>query len=119
MEGGTATFSATFKTATALGFGQTLTATDTKSSSIAGSSPVPVNSAGPDRLILSAPGSATEGAPFTITVTVLDVFGNKVTDYSGTIHFTSQDSRSGLPAASTFGASAHVQDTSDGVTLGT
>ena len=39
-----------------------------------------------------------------ITVTVVDASGNPVPNYTGTIHFTSSDTRAGLPADYTFTA---------------
>jgi hypothetical protein len=44
------------------------------------------------------------GVPFSVTVNVEDAYGNIVTGYVGTIHFTSSDSRATLPANYTFTA---------------
>jgi hypothetical protein len=41
---------------------------------------------------------------FSLTVTVKDAYGNVVTGYSGTIHFSSTDSQAKLPANYTFPA---------------
>ncbi len=53
-------------------------------------------------LVVSAPASATAGTPFSFTVTVYGTDGNVATGYSGTIHFTSSDGNSILPADYTF-----------------
>ncbi len=47
---------------------------------------------------MSAPAGSTAGAAFTVTVTALDINGNKDTGYTGTVHFTSSDSSAVLPA---------------------
>jgi hypothetical protein len=44
------------------------------------------------------------GTPVRITVKALDPFNNVVTGYRGTVHFTSSDGQSGLPADYTFTA---------------
>jgi len=48
-----------------------------------------------------APANATIGQPTTFTVTALDVNDAKVTNYTGTVHFTSSDGAAGLPADGT------------------
>ena len=75
------TFSATLKTAGT----QSLTATDTANAAIAGIQYVTVNPAAASRLVLSAPASVKAGAQFSLTVTVVDAYGNVVTGYRGTI----------------------------------
>ena len=57
------------------------------------------------------PSPATAGIPNTFTVTAQDPYGNTVSGYLGTVHFTSTDPRANLPAAYTFSAadnSTHV-----------
>jgi hypothetical protein len=44
----------------------------------------------------------TAGTPFTITVEALDSNNNVVTDYQGTVHFTSNDPNASLPGDYTF-----------------
>jgi hypothetical protein len=51
---------------------------------------------------VDAPNAATAGTPFTVTVTALDAAGNTAAGYTGTVHFTSSDSKAGLPANYTF-----------------
>jgi hypothetical protein len=41
---------------------------------------------------------------FSLTLTVEDAYGNIVTDYTGTVHFTSTDGRALLPANYAFTA---------------
>ena len=47
---------------------------------------------------INAPPSATSGTAIGVTVTALDVLNNKVTGYTGTLHFTSSDGSASLPA---------------------
>jgi hypothetical protein len=47
--------------------------------------------------LVQAPRTVDAGTPFTITVSARDRFGNLVTDYTGTVHFTSSDFASKLP----------------------
>jgi Domain of unknown function DUF11/Bacterial Ig-like domain (group 2)/Divergent InlB B-repeat domain len=50
---------------------------------------------------VTAPGTATAGTPFSVTVTALDASNAVVTGYTGTVHFTSSDTQAVLPANST------------------
>jgi hypothetical protein len=43
-----------------------------------------------------APSTATAGQGFTVTVTAVDSLGNTVTQYAGTVHFSSSDTASGV-----------------------
>jgi FG-GAP-like repeat/FG-GAP repeat len=52
-------------------------------------------------LSVTAPASATAGTAFNFKVTALDASNNQVTNYSGTVHFTSIDAQAVLPANST------------------
>src|SRR5207247_1972094 len=51
---------------------------------------------------ISAPTASTAGAAFTVTVTALDANNNTVTNYGGTVHFSSSDSAASLPVNYTF-----------------
>ena len=51
---------------------------------------------------LSAPASATVGAPFEVTVMAMDAQGNVLTDFEGTLHFAGSDRFAGLPDDYTF-----------------
>jgi uncharacterized repeat protein (TIGR01451 family) len=98
LTNGTGTFSSTLKTAG----NQTITASDTVTPSITGTSnTIAVNAAAATHFAVSAPATATAGAPFNFTVTAQDQFNNTATAYAGTVHFTSSDGSSTLPANST------------------
>jgi predicted secreted protein len=100
LTGGIATLPATLGTAGA----QTITATDAYLPVITGTSgSIAVSSNGASHFVVSAPASATAGAPFTITVTATDAWGNPVPTYGGLIHFTSSDPQAGLPTNRFFG----------------
>ena len=70
---------------------QTLTVQDTANTSITGSASITVNAVAVASLVLTAPGSATAGTPFNVTVTAMDSNGNVVTGYTGTVVFTSTE----------------------------
>ncbi len=99
LANGTGSFSATLNTAG----NQTITATDTVTASITGSSKsISVSApAAATHFSVTAPASATAGTAFNFTVTALDASNNTVATYSGTVHFTSTDSQVLLPANST------------------
>ena len=98
LANGVGTFSATFKTAGT----QTITATDTVTAAITGTSgSVVVNPAATAILIVSAPATAFFGVAFNITVASQDAFGNATPAYTGPVHFTSSDSVAVLPADAT------------------
>src|SRR5260221_4553501 len=95
---GVGTFSATLKTAG----NQTITATDTVTASITGTSnTIAVSAAAATHFTVSAPAVATTGVAFSFTVTAQDQFNNTATAYAGTVHFTSTDGAAVLPANST------------------
>ena len=75
---------------------QTLTATDTTTKSITGSTSVAVSAANVSHLTLSAPSSTSAGTVLVFTVTALDPFNNTASSYNGTVHFTSSDSQAVL-----------------------
>ena len=101
-------FSATLKTAGT----QSLTATDTVTGSIAGSQTgIVVKPAAASQFVISAPSSVTHGVAFSLTLTVEDAYGNVVTGYVGTVHFSSSDSTATLPANYTFTAADAGQHT--------
>jgi hypothetical protein len=64
-----------------------VTGTDPANPSITGGFTVTVNPAAAAQIALVVP-SVTAGVPFSITVTVQDAYGNTVTGYQGTVHFT-------------------------------
>jgi hypothetical protein len=97
-DGGSHTFFVALKTAG----NQTITATDTNTSSITGQATVKVVAAAATHFKVSAPTSVKAGTAFTITVTALDAYGNKATSYRGTVDFSSTDGSASLPGDYTF-----------------
>src|SRR5207245_1992475 len=97
LSNGTGTFSATLETAGS----QTITATDTLTASITGTSDtITVSAAAATHFTVSAPSSATAGSASYTTVTGYDQFNNTATGYTGTVHFTSTDGQAVLPSNS-------------------
>ncbi len=95
LTNGTGTFSATLRTTGT----QALTAADTQNSTIKGSQTgIRVNTAPSTLVVAGFPTSITAGVPGTFTVTAKDRFGNTVTTYTGTVHFSSSDRQAALPA---------------------
>ena len=98
LTNGVGTFSATLKTLGA----QTVTATDTVTASITGtSSAINVGSATATHFSLAAPSGWNPGSAFNFTVKALDAANNVAPAYSGTVHFSSTDAQAALPADST------------------
>jgi ELWxxDGT repeat protein len=98
-DAGMHTFSATLTTA---GY-RSLTATDTANAAFSGTQgSILVNAAAASRLVLSAPVSVKANTAFSVTVTVVDAYGNVVTGYTGTLSFSSTDRTTGLPKMYTF-----------------
>jgi hypothetical protein len=98
LTSGTATFSATLKTAG----NQTITATDTSNASVHGQSgTISVTPVAATHLAVSAPSTASNGVGFTVTVTAQDQFNNTATGFGDTVHFTTSDGSATLPADTT------------------
>ncbi len=96
LNNGVGTFTATLKTSGS----QTITATDTVTSSITGTSgAILVSSAGATHLKLVYPASVTAGVSNTLSITALDAFNNTATGYNGTVTITSSDPTATLGAA--------------------
>jgi hypothetical protein len=113
-DSGKHTFSATLKTAGT----QSITVTDSVNASLHGAdSGISVKPAAASKFVLGAPSSVMPGQAFSMTVTVEDAYGNVVTGYTGTIHFTSSDSTAKLPANYTFMASNNGVHTFTGLVL--
>jgi hypothetical protein len=118
LTGGIGNFSITLKTIQST----TITATDTVTASITGtSSPITVTSNAVTHLSLNYPIDATTRAPFQISVTALDVANNQSLTYTGTLKFTSSDSQAHLPAnptlASGFGNFSTIFETAGPQTI--
>jgi hypothetical protein len=95
-DAGVHTFSVTLKTAGT----QSVTATDTVTASLHGSqSGIVVTAAALNKLVVSGMTTPrTAGTAGSIRVTATDTYGNRVSSYLGTVHFTSTDIQAGLPA---------------------
>jgi hypothetical protein len=78
----------------------TVTAADTAATLVTGSGTFVITAAAADHLAFTGPATVTASVPFTITVTVQDLYGNTVTGYTGTVHF----------AASTGGGTIATRD---------
>jgi hypothetical protein len=103
----------------ALDRAQTLgvTGTDT-ATGITGNTSFTVVAAAADHFAVSAPSGATAWAPFAVTLTAQDAYGNTVTGYTGTVHFSSADPYgASLPPDYTFQAADQGVATFSGVTL--
>jgi prepilin-type N-terminal cleavage/methylation domain-containing protein len=101
-DNGTRTFTATLKTVGT----QSITATDTMTSTITGSQTGITVTPGPAASLLVAgyPSPTVSGVSHTFTVTAKDASGNTATGYTGTVKFTSTDVAAVLPANYTFTA---------------
>jgi hypothetical protein len=88
VDSGVHTFSATLVTAGT----RKITSQDKLTASITGSTPaIAVNAAAASHFKVVAPATVTSGKLFSITVTALDPYGNVVTGFTGTVHFTTTD----------------------------
>jgi hypothetical protein len=94
--GGTGTFSATLETVGP----QTITATDMATTTITGATSSILVASGATSLFVGAPSLAIVGKAFSFTVTAFDKLGVLVTNYPGTVTFTSTDGQAILPANS-------------------
>src|SRR5690242_12021260 len=71
-----------------------------------------------DLVVSGLPNPGETGMPMPVTVTADDAFGNVVTGYQGTVHFTSSDPASALPSDYTFtSADAGTHTFAGGVTF--
>jgi hypothetical protein len=95
--GGTHTFTVTLKTAGS----QTVTATDA-AHGLNATATVSVSAAAAAKLLIALPTTAVHGSPASVTVTLVDAYGNVATGYTGTVHFSSSDTNAVLPANYTF-----------------
>jgi len=105
-DAGTHTFRVTLTTAGTQAF--TVTA-DTPGGPLTERGSLSISPAVAASLRLSAPDAVTAGQAVSVTVRLLDAYGNVATGYTGTVHFTSSDARAVLPANYTFtGADAGI-----------
>src|SRR5206468_4014377 len=116
LTNGAGTFNATLLEAG----NQSITATDTDRSSLAGGITLTVGAAAATHYTLTVPASATAGSAFSITVTALDSYGNTANGYTGTVHFTCSDGQAMLPSDYTLAnGDAGVHTFSNAITLKT
>jgi hypothetical protein len=98
-DAGVHTFTAALKTAGL----QSLSAQDTATGNITGVlGGITVKSAAASQIQVRVPANAVAGTPFTVTVNVVDAFGNLAGDYTGMVQFTSTDGHAVLPVSYTF-----------------
>ncbi len=85
---------------------QSVSATDTVTGTITGvQAGIVVTPATVKTLVVSGiPNPTAAGVAGNVTVTATDAYGNRVSSYLGTVHFTSTDAKAGLPANYTFTA---------------
>ena len=74
-------------------------------------------SAAASRLVLIAPTSVQANSPFSLTVKVVDAYGNIVTGYRGTLSFSASAPTTGLPKKYTFTAADQGVHTFTGLVL--
>lgn len=87
-DAGAHTFTVTFKTA---GW-QWVTATDTAAPNLSASQGISVSPAALSKLVIGGfPSSVTAGDYGYFSVSAADAYGNAITSYAGTVHFTSSD----------------------------
>lgn len=112
-DNGVHTFSITLKTAGT----QTVSVTDPYSG-ITGTLPsITVAPSAVSQFSVVVPPSVKALTPFRITVSAVDAYGNQVTNYAGTIHFTSSDDLASLPADYAFTSNDDGQHAFNGVVL--
>jgi N-acetylneuraminic acid mutarotase len=89
LTNGTGTFAVTLHA----GGVATISVSDTALNGVLGTSnPITLTQSSAAYFKVSAPATATTGTPLTVTITAVDVSGNAVTGYTGTVHLTSSDS---------------------------
>jgi ELWxxDGT repeat protein len=97
---------------------QSITVTDTTSAGLTGAQGgITVRAGAASKFLITAPSTVKAGVPFSLTLTVQDAYGNVVTDYTGTVRFTSTDRSATLPANYTFTAADQGVHTFTGLIL--
>lgn len=97
LTNGTGTFTATLRTSGR----QTITATDTATSAITGTSASILASGPATHFAITVPASATTGSAFIFIVVAQDQFNNTAVTYGGTVRFASSDAQAVLPTNAT------------------
>jgi hypothetical protein len=103
-DAGVHTFTITMKTANVGSVLQTVTVADASNSALKAVMNSDVSNNVATQVVLSAPTNITAGTAFTLKVSILDAYGNKVKNYNGTVHFSDSLAALGLPADYTFTA---------------
>ena len=97
-----------------------LTVSDTSNSNATGSTDVRVAPGPASSFLLIGTSPTTPGAAISVTAVALDAYGNTVTTYAGTVHFTSSDACATFPPNYTFTGTENGQHFfSNAVTLRT
>ena len=118
LTGGMTTLNAAVKLTTA--GNQNLTVADIAAALTGSQKTIVVAAAAPSRLLLTAPGSVIAGAISTISVGVVDAFGNVAASYRGTVVFTSSDPNGMVPMNYVFvSGDAGTKTFTNGLTLKT
>jgi hypothetical protein len=112
-DAGVHTFTATLKMAGT----QSITVSDASAGVSASESGIVVNPAAAKQFIIMVPSSVNAGAAFSLTLTVEDAYGNVVTGYIGTVHFSSTDTHATLPKNYAFTAADQGVHTFTGLIL--
>ncbi len=100
-DSGMHTFTVTLKTAGT----QSLTASDTDGTITGSQVGIVVSPAAASTFVVTGfPSTTTSGVAGAFSVTTFDAYGNRATNYTGTLHFTSSDGSATLPAYYTFAA---------------
>jgi hypothetical protein len=104
LTSGAGGFLATLKTVA--GSPWAITATDSQTPALAGTSAKITVTPGPASFfsVAASANAVTTGSPLSVTVTAFDSFGNVATGYNGRVHLTSTDPHSTLPLDSTLSA---------------
>jgi hypothetical protein len=97
LTNGVGVFTATLRSAG----NRIVSVSDSVDSTLNDSATIHVNPGDASHLEIVTAGATGTGAPFAFGITALDDEGNTVTDYNGTIHFTSSDGAATLPANTT------------------
>jgi hypothetical protein len=102
-DAGMHTFTVALKTATPAGVVWSFNVVDASNAAVLATlTNFEVTNAAAAKFVLAVPSNITAGTPFTLKVTVLDAYGNKVKNYFGTVHFGNTAGAAGLPADYTF-----------------
>ena len=106
----------TFAVRLATAGGQSVTATDANNGFTATQANVVVN-VQRNGFTVSTPTTTVAGAGFSATVTAVDAYNNRDSNYVGSIAWTSSDPNAILPAGTTFASGNHGQVTVSGLQL--